>query len=95
MPRRKNARQCATPKCKLAPSLYPHCARCREKACNGKHINTHYNSNLAVVCDDCGATVKDATKRKGKNMVGKGNKAPWQAHPNGLKAPAMGGGNYA
>jgi hypothetical protein len=83
MPKRKNSRQCATPGCKLTSTLFPHCQRCRTANCGGKHEHTHYDSNAALVCDDCGATVTPALKRKGRNMVGKSvnRKAPWVKLP--------------
>lgn len=78
MPRHKNSRQCTTPGCKLTPTLHPQCDKCRKAGC--QHTTTHYDSNYTKVCDQCGITVQAGTKRKGRNMLGKGKKAPWQAH---------------
>lgn len=82
---RKKKRTCSTPGCKGSPTLYPQCDACRKAGC--LHKETHIDSVYAVVCSHCGTTVKPSVKKRAKKIVGKGNKAPWQAVPDGLKIP--------
>lgn len=70
---RPAARVCLTPGCGKGVTLYPHCAECRVKDCT--HAETHYDSNNAKICSQCGTMLIFRTK---KNNGGHGQKAHWQ-----------------